>query len=215
MTELAEWITKLLIKDDMLTYRELVAELKGEGFEIACTTTYRVCQNMGVTEYSDISVPILSDENIRRRIEWAKHVLEKNPDHVLEFHHDEKWFYVISNRRKRKLLPGEEKKRRKQASRRYATKVMFSACVGMPCPEHDFDGKVYIRRVARKKRAKRRSWKGPKGEKVRAQCHFDRSRSPLAARRSPLTARRAMKSRSPCLPLPPTPTHPTPTGDRT
>ena len=76
---------------------------------------------------------------------------------------DEKWFYTTSRRRKIKFLPRQPTERtsnedhyhpERLASRRFATKVMFMGVVACPHPEHNFNGKILLKRVSKKVKSK-------------------------------------------------------------
>ena len=77
---------------------------------------------------------------------------------------DEKWFYTTSRRRVMKVLPKAEHEPRepkyrkpKMRSRRYPVKVMYLGVVANPQEEHNFDGRVYLKRVSNQVTATRRS----------------------------------------------------------
>ena len=81
-------------------------------------------------------------------------------------HLDKKWFYTTSRRRKLKYLPlgpHEEEgtvtlRRSKIFSRRFPCKVMFMGAVAPPNPEHDFDGRIFLQRVAVEKEYARQTY---------------------------------------------------------
>ena len=76
---------------------------------------------------------------------------------------DEKWFYTSTYRRKLKELPRGSHEplgtttmvRPKTRSRRHPCKVMFMGIVAPPCRDCDFDGRVFIERVAIERAYKR------------------------------------------------------------
>ena len=80
---------------------------------------------------------------------------------------DEKWFYTTSRRRTMKVLPmvaGFEDEmqiptynRPKIRSRRYPVKVMYLGVVACPLDEHDFDGRIFLKRVSRRRKVTRAS----------------------------------------------------------
>ena len=78
---------------------------------------------------------------------------------------DEKWFYTTSRRRRLKILPaGDGEDPDKVAphipttlSRRNSIKSMSIGIVANPVPEHDFDGKIFLRRISKKDKYKKKS----------------------------------------------------------
>ena len=72
---------------------------------------------------------------------------------------DEKWFYRTNRRRKIKILElGEHETegddtvvRPKMLSRRFPVKSMFMGVVGRPVPHRNFDGRIFLERVSKRK----------------------------------------------------------------
>jgi hypothetical protein len=105
-----------------------------------------------------ISRPILTPERKIERINWCNErkiqVTSDTPFYAAFL--DEKWFYTTSRRKKAKWLPlgphEEPGANRMPAlrtiSRRFSTKVMIMGVVANPIPEHNFDGKIYNKRVS-------------------------------------------------------------------
>ena len=69
---------------------------------------------------------------------------------------DEKIFYTTTHGKKMKILPKaawestEEAKvlLPKERTRRFPVKLMAMGCISKPYPEHNFDGKIYIKQIA-------------------------------------------------------------------
>lgn len=111
-------------------------------------------------ERSPIEKPMLTDEHKRNRVRWALEHFSKieRTDTPIAFL-DEKWFYTTNRRRRLKVLPqGESEQNAPDAvavpkirSRRYPVKVMYLGVVARPQDEHDFDGRVFLKRVSRPK----------------------------------------------------------------
>ena len=113
-----------------------------------------------LTKKHKVSRVVFSKKNKRRlnrkKMKGAKHV---------KFHYcfiDEKWFYIFTNRKKRKYLPAATFENlsdviapaRKIRSRRHVTKVMFMGIIAPPDLQHDFDGKIMLKRVSRQTESK-------------------------------------------------------------
>ena len=72
---------------------------------------------------------------------------------------DEKWFYRTNRRRKIKILKlGEHEEegddtvvRPKMLSRRFPVKSMVMGVVGLPVPHRNFDGRIFLERVSKRK----------------------------------------------------------------
>jgi hypothetical protein len=109
---------------------------------------------------SPTTKPRLTDKQKKQRLDWAIHwnKLKRKPASQKHFCFiDEKWFYTTSKRRKQRILPQHpitetaadaHVSKKKLRSRRFATKVMFQAIITKPYPEHNFDGKISLRRVS-------------------------------------------------------------------
>ena len=76
---------------------------------------------------------------------------------------DEKWFYVTSRRKTIKRLPlqpGEEEgddliPQPKMRSRCHPIKSMFMGVVGRPREDKNFNGKIYLERISKKKTSRK------------------------------------------------------------
>lgn len=104
--------------------------------------------------------PLLNEDKRTRRIAWVKKMAELvAPGDIPVAFLDEKWFYTRNRRKKRKFLPLHPteteadltNQTEHEASRRFPTKVMYLGVVAAPNPEHEFDGKVFLRRVSEEK----------------------------------------------------------------
>ena len=69
---------------------------------------------------------------------------------------DEKWFYTTSRQRRVKVLPKGEAEEveptylsPKIRSRRYPVKVMYLGIVVCPNEDHNFDGRVMLKRISK------------------------------------------------------------------
>ena len=105
--------------------------------------------------------PRLSEDQKDQRIQWAQEMknlisYRKDDDNYHYRFADEKWFYTTSARKRLKILPQANFETKEEAevqvsclrNRRFPTKVISMAVVGKPCPEHGFNGKIFIRHVA-------------------------------------------------------------------
>ena len=111
----------------------------------------------GGKEKRAVEKPLLTTEHRHQRKEWAACHFEKlqstsTPVAFL----DEKWFYTTSRRRRIKHLPkGQHEEVEptyvlpKIRSRRYPVKVMFLGVVACPNRDHNFDGRVFLKRVSK------------------------------------------------------------------
>jgi hypothetical protein len=112
-----------------------------------------------------LAKPVLTEDHMRRRLEWAQEMLQRVNDIVV--HIDEKWFYSSSQRNKYKDMGDQlgevagsgSLSVRRTVSRNNPSKVMFMGAVGRPDDEHGFDGKVDIIRVSQLKRVRVRSYR--------------------------------------------------------
>jgi hypothetical protein len=124
-----------------------------------------------------VTRPILTEKHKEMRVEWANLMKRANEEHFAKYNsngefvagppyrcfEDEKFFYISSHRKRVKQLPHQEGEEsgaanyqpERVASRRFATKVMFAGVVACPHPEHDFDGKIYLKRVSETVEAKK------------------------------------------------------------
>lgn len=130
---------------------------------------------------SNVTRPILTEEHREKRLEFATRLLRFLEEHIVWERNgrqgeppppfycaflDEKWFYTTSRRRKNKVLPLQQGEQpgadtippRRVASRRFTTKVMYMGVVACPDEAHDFDGKIYMRRVSQTKTAKQSTY---------------------------------------------------------
>jgi len=118
-------------------------------------------------ERSATEKPLIAPELKRQRCEWA---LQHHPK-FLDGQHtpfaflDEKWFCTANRRRKVKELPMADCEQTapdvidlpKIRSRRHPVKVMFLGVVACPADEHEFDGRVFLKRVSEVEEQKRMS----------------------------------------------------------
>jgi hypothetical protein len=114
--------------------------------------------------------PQLSDEHVKQRLDWAIKWSKFKRLPLSKKHFcflDEKWFYTTSRRRKQRILPQHpitetpsdaHVHKKKLRSRRYATKVMFQGVITKPYPEHNFDGRISLRRVSELSKTKKESY---------------------------------------------------------
>ena len=157
--EVAEPIRNALVDNDKQCYRDL-AGMVGEPL----CPVYRACQKLKVQLYVAHKDPTQTVQLIKDDLVLFKMILEgkdtngfEDSEFELRAWKDEKWFYCERMRQFKKVLPGMEKKRI-QVSRHFPIKTMISAVTGIPRPEHNFDGVILAKRVAKMKTAKRRSW---------------------------------------------------------
>ena len=110
-----------------------------------------------------VTKPLLTALHKDRRVTWCRERLlqlqqqsgQQKPVYFAFL--DEKWFYPYSGRKQVKELPAAEHEdpndinstTRRESSRRHVSKVMFLGVVGCPVPERGFDGKIFLKRVAR------------------------------------------------------------------
>ena len=124
--------------------------------------------NQGGKEVSSIKKPLLTSEHKEQRKRWAqKYWNELTDPNIAVCFADEKWFYTTNRRKTLKVLPlTEEEKGRnsnkvprysrpKIRSRRYPVKVMYFGIVAAPVEDRNFDGRVYLKRVSRRKKLTR------------------------------------------------------------
>ena len=117
-------------------------------------------------EKSPIEKPLLTEQHKNDRLLWAQTHFDKlsNPSVPFAFL-DEKWFYTTNRRRKVKILPKADCEQTapdivelpRIRSRRFPVKVMFLGVVACPNDEHDFDGKILLKRVSRRRQVHRAS----------------------------------------------------------
>ena len=120
----------------------------------------------GGKERSAIEKPLDTPELIKSRLEWVRkwYDILTNPNEVVTYL-DEKWFYTTNRRRKIKTLPpgvheevgDDEVPQPKIRSRRFPVKSMFLGVVGRPNEEHNFDGKILLKRVSEEVEMKQNS----------------------------------------------------------
>ena len=117
--------------------------------------------------------PCLNDDgHICDRLHWA--ILQKQKQRTRSRlrkgficrYLDEKLFYITSKRHKVKFLPANRledaakvfQSQPKTHSRRFPTKVMMMGVISKPYPEHNFDGKIMLKRVSQWFKTKRVSY---------------------------------------------------------
>jgi len=113
----------------------------------------------GGKEKSCIEKPYLNDEQKQVQLTYTQQMLTLLQLGAYMVYLDEKWFYVYSRQWVLKYLlkadfeeVGANKLRvRKEINHRHPTKTMFIAASSMPNEEHDFDGKIYIKRISKDK----------------------------------------------------------------
>lgn len=140
---------------------------------IAKTSLWRLLQNGDIKRHSNSLKPLLSDENKRKRFEFARSFVDKNGifDPMYNYVHiDEKWFYITRQQQRFYLLPEEDTPNRACQSKRFITKVMFMAAVARPRYEPHrktvFNGKIGIWPFVTHEPAKRNSKNRAKGTLV-------------------------------------------------
>lgn len=109
--------------------------------------------------------PLLSDSRKAERCEWVnQNRFLFSGKYVPVAFLDEKWFYTTCRRKLMKVLPREESelspvvyKRPQMRNRRFPIKVMYLGVVACPVEEHGFDGKVFLKRVSKRKTVARAS----------------------------------------------------------
>ena len=119
----------------------------------------------GGKERSCIKKPLLTDKHKNARKVWVHknfHLLN-NPTSPVTFL-DEKWFYTTSRRKQIKQLPkslaeNQEPKyvAPKIRSCQFPVKVMYLGVVAAPQDEHEFSGRVFLKRVSKCEVQKRAS----------------------------------------------------------
>ena len=120
-------------------------------------------KEQGGKEVSSIEKPLLTMEHKQQRRQWAKdnwNILT-DPNKPVCFA-DEKWFYTTNRRKTMKVLPETDKEkasnkkiwhsRPKIRSRHFPVKVMYLGVVAAPQPDHNFDGRVFMKRVSKRKK---------------------------------------------------------------
>ena len=119
----------------------------------------------GGKERSLIEKPKLTEEHMKQQKVWACKYFDllSNPNQPVAFL-DKKWFYTTSWRRRMKKLPkGDHEEHEptyvqpKICSRCYPVKVMYLGVVACPNPEHDFDGRVFLKHISNREPAQRTS----------------------------------------------------------
>lgn len=140
---------------------------------IAKTSLWRLLQNGDIKRHSSSLKPLLSDENKRKRVDFARSFVHKNGifDPMYNYVHiDEKWFYITRQQQRFYLLPEEDTPYRACQSKRFITKVMFMAAVARPRYDPHrkttFNGKIGIWPFVTHEPAKRNSKKRAKGTLV-------------------------------------------------
>ena len=107
--------------------------------------------------------PMLTQAQKRMRVKRCKLNKERLKNHEknnIPFYYcflDEKWIYTTSRRKKLKILPPAKFENPEEVaivlpklqSRRFATKVMYMGIVSPPHDKYYFDGKIFLKRVAR------------------------------------------------------------------
>ena len=163
------------ILGDSATFEEIArlmaekssAEDAHETLELNRRKVWRWFKKQGRKEKSSyLEKPYLTEERKQDRMEWATTMQRLLTNNQIIVHLDEKWFYTTSRRCTYKYLPraGFEAEGvdcihvRKVICRRHPAKCMLMAAVTKPIQEHNFDGKIYIKRVAIQKTLTRASY---------------------------------------------------------
>ena len=128
-------------------------------------TLSRWFKNNGGKEKRAIEKPLLTTTHKEQRKDWATQHFDIISDETKPVVYlDEKWFYTTSRRKRMKILPKASWEEAdplyaaaKIRSRRYPVKVMYLAVVACPLKSHNFNGKIFLKRVSRRERAKRMS----------------------------------------------------------
>ena len=137
-----------------------------ETLELSRRQVWRWFKKQGGKENSSyLEKPFLTGDRKQDRMQWALRMQRLLLNNSIVVHLDEKWFYTTSRRRTYKHLPrakfeqaGIDRIRvRKVISRRHPAKCMFMAAITKPNDENNFDGKVWIKRVAVQKTLTRSS----------------------------------------------------------
>ena len=120
----------------------------------------------GGKEKSAIEKPLLTTEHKKQRLNYAREHFDKIKDPQVPFAFlDEKWFYTTNRRRKIKVLPQGENEQiapdalnlPKIRSRRFPVKVMFLGVVAAPNEDHNFDGRIMMKRISKRRKTTRAS----------------------------------------------------------
>jgi hypothetical protein len=148
-----------------LTYDQL-ADMTG----YARSTIVGHCREQGYRTTLGQTAPLLSQAHKADRLMYARrHKRQRFEDYVDV---DEKWAYAY-RRVKKKVPKGQTAPRKKVLSKRFIPKVMILTAIARPRPEHGFDGKVGMWRVAEKAVAKNTSKNRAAGTEITVDVNMD------------------------------------------
>jgi len=159
--------------EDLASNMNILAKEEGlDDFHLNKDSVWRWFKKNGGNLRSPKPKPQLTDDLKKRRLEWAKEMLQMIREGKWIVYLDEKWFYTTSLRRKIKQLPGQDIVLPTTVSRRNVPKVsdllqflcLFSiefclmcclslqvmniGVVAKPVPSENFDGKILLKRIA-------------------------------------------------------------------
>ena len=104
--------------------------------------------------------PLDIEKHCKERREWVVKNYEALPcPFLLVVFFYEKWFYRVNHWRKVKFLPQSDKQSTsneapaisKMLSRRFLVKTSFMRIVARPQKHHDFNGKIFMKRVSKQR----------------------------------------------------------------
>jgi len=152
------------------TIRQLAIEV-----DIAPTTLRRHLKQMNETTVSTWIKPKLSYE---QKIERLKFIVNLRSGRTWKFKNqrnvivvDESWFYLHKTKGYVRLFPGDEMPDPvKVQHKSHIPKVMFLAAVARPDPDHNFNGKIMLRRVCEDRIAERTSRNHNRGDIYQHDC---------------------------------------------
>ena len=124
------------------------------------SSLYRWFKSQGGKDKSPKEKPFLTQDQKRDQKKWCEEEKQQIAEAGSDFHACfiyEKWFYTTSRRRRLKILPpANDEDPDKVAphipttlSRRNSIKSMFMGVVANPEPEHNFDGKIFLKRICK------------------------------------------------------------------
>ncbi|XP_071053291.1 uncharacterized protein [Onthophagus taurus] len=132
---------------------------------VSLGTVHRILKEGVIKRVSSTLKPVLTDDNKKRRLEFALCMLQEPSLYLQEMlelvHIDEKWFYITKTKTNCYFLPEEETPHRTCKSKRFLTKVMFLAAMARPRYNYnkksEFNGKIGLWRIVTQKPAKQNS----------------------------------------------------------
>ena len=129
----------------------------------SAATANRLFHDMGGSVTKSPVRPLLNNQAKRKRLEFAKRALEPLHQSYLRIHVDEKKLTTGVGKRRFKRLPGQQPPV-VHANKQGQANIMLIAAVA--AGRGSFNGLLSLQWVAKLKRAKLRSWRGPKGQRV-------------------------------------------------